>query len=228
MTLALTALTTSASASSLSDFFLHDDKIWTQAEIDALVDATVYRDKVLPPGAIVAIGAPKYGVPSRISLFDAGQIAGYIVTDGTKNRWYLVPTGEGTFKSLDFDAPPPPEPEPDGFVFTKPNGEKIIIPWDKITVIGVNPPDPIATTPLNHAAASEADSLSLINSAKTFPIPVDSLTSVSAGKLPEGPLYATVYTPGTTPVITAVPEPGTIGLLLGGAGVLALIARRRR
>lgn len=175
--LAITALTTSASASSFSDFFLHDDKIWTQAEIDALVDATVYTDKVFPPGAIGGIGAPKYGVPSRISLFESGAIAGYVVTDGTRNHWYLVPTGEGTFKSFDFDAPPPSEPEPDGFVFTKPNGEKIVVPWDEITIVGPTPPSMPNTQALS---------------------------------------------------ATAVPEPGTFALLLGGAGALALIARRRR
>jgi hypothetical protein len=174
--LAMTALTTSASAS-LADFFLHDDKIWTQAEIDALVDATVYTDKVFPPGVSGGIGAPKYGVPSRISLFESGEIAGYIVTDGTRNQWYLVPAGEGTYKSLDFNAPPPSEPEPDGFVLTKPNGEKIIIPWDDITIVGPT--------------------------------------------LPSMPNTQTLSA-------TAVPEPGTLALLLGGAGALALIARRRR
>jgi hypothetical protein len=178
MTLALTALTTSASASSLSDFFLHDDKIWTQAEIDALVDATVYRDKVFPPGVIGGLGAPKYGVPSRISLFDSGEVVGYIVTDGTRNQWYLVPTGEGTFKSLDFDAPPP-RPENEDAVLTGPDGSTITIPWEEITVVG---PGGINISP----------------------------------------------TPSSSLVVTAVPEPGTIGLLLGGAGALALIVRRRR
>lgn len=175
---------------------IFDDKIWTFEEINAYPDATIYRDKQLQPGVIISVGAPQWGVPSRISMLSSEGIEGYVITNGAKERWILVPVGDGTFKSLDFDAPPPVPEEP------------VTSSYDPATNIftlpeGLNFPGPKSFT-------------------------VDPVAS-KITQLPDGG-YIGVFVSGPAPSlsIAPVPEPGTIGLLLGGAGVLALIARRRR
>lgn len=191
---------------------------WTMEKIISYPEATTFSLN-LPPGAMgVAWSSPAGG--SYAELETSGPGRAFIVKDAERNL-YLLTTADGVSFDIAYSSAPIPEPEPpfdlDDFLPGEGPGQVIVLPSHG----GSSGPAALADSAVTTSATSSFPFTKIVIGPGE-PTP-DDLKPF----LPDyGPALAII---GWSASMTAIPEPATVAMLVGAAGIAtAAFLRRRR